>query len=616
MTDRLAWISTTDIRYVAWTLLHFLWQATLLGGLFAALNAIVRSATVRYALAVSVLILMIAAPIATFFYLRAADTDQVSVAQASAPIALAPRVAHDSSLQRVPSEPVSPDTLMWVVNLWIAGVAVFSLRTAGGLLIVERLRLSKAHPVAPRLLETCVDIQRRIGIKRAIRFCQCNGLDVPAVVGWFRPVVLLPMTVLTGLSEAQLEAVLAHELAHIKRADYLVNLLQIGAETVLFYHPAVWWLSHRIRVERENCCDDMAVRLCGNVVDYARALTYMEGGRTAPSVALALSGSPLKLRVLRLLGRNSGERVVSTGLVIGALCLASGLFASQAVIRVAHADSSKAPQTPQTVSRQTPPTPPAAADSPSAILPAIAAPPAAPPAPRAAPAAVPLVAPVAPVSEVPEVAEVQETPSTPATNETSYIDGMKAVGLNNLSVDDLVAMKIQGVTPDYVRQLQAEGLKPNADELVALRVQGVTPEYIRSMRAAGINANADDLIAMKVQDVTPEYIRSMHDLGLKVNGDDLVGMRVQGVTPEYVREIRALGLNPSADDLMGMRIQGVTPAYIKSLSAAGLTKLDSDDIMSAKIQGITPEFIEKARQHGFQNLTLDQLMSLKHAGVL
>ena len=215
----------------------------------------------------------------------------------------------------------------------------FSLRTAGGMLVIERLQRRKAAPVAHRVLQTCLDLQRTVGIKRAVRFCQCNGLDVPAVIGWFRPIVLLPMTVLAGLSQAQLEAVIAHELAHIKRWDYFVNLFQIAAETVLFYHPAVWWVSRRIRLERENCCDDMAVELCGNVVDYARALTYMEGGRTAPSLVMAASGSPLAARVLRLLGaRKSGGNVLGTGLAIGVVCLAGGILISQAFVRVAHAD--------------------------------------------------------------------------------------------------------------------------------------------------------------------------------------------------------------------------------------------------------------------------------------
>ena len=100
---------------------------------------------------------------------------------------------------------------------------------------------------------------------------------MPTVIGWLKPVVLLPASALAGLTPRQLEAILAHELAHIRRHDYLVNLLQTLVETLLFYHPAVWWLSRRIRVERENCCDDLAVSLCGDPVAYAAALADLEG---------------------------------------------------------------------------------------------------------------------------------------------------------------------------------------------------------------------------------------------------------------------------------------------------------------------------------------------------
>ena len=101
-------------------------------------------------------------------------------------------------------------------------------------------------------------------------------VDVPTVIGWLKPVVLLPASALAGLSPNQVEAILAHELAHIRRHDYLVNLLQTLVETLLFYHPAVWWLSRRIRAERENCCDDLAVSLCGDPVAYAAALAELE----------------------------------------------------------------------------------------------------------------------------------------------------------------------------------------------------------------------------------------------------------------------------------------------------------------------------------------------------
>src|SRR5207248_11451062 len=107
---------------------------------------------------------------------------------------------------------------------------------------------------------------------------------------------------LSGLTEDQIEAVIAHELAHIRRRDCFANLFQIAVETLLFYHPAVWWVSQRIRIEREHCCDDAAVALCGVAVNYARALTLTEEWRTAPSLMMAANRSPLSQRVVRILG--------------------------------------------------------------------------------------------------------------------------------------------------------------------------------------------------------------------------------------------------------------------------------------------------------------------------
>jgi hypothetical protein len=119
---------------------------------------------------------------------------------------------------------------------------------------------------------------------------------VPIVVGWIRPTLIVPAAVLGGLSPSELEAVLAHELAHIRRHDYLVNLLQSAVETLLFYHPGVWWTSHVVRVEREHCCDDLAVKACGDAVLYARAMTAIELMRHDPagSMAMAVTGSALR----------------------------------------------------------------------------------------------------------------------------------------------------------------------------------------------------------------------------------------------------------------------------------------------------------------------------------
>ena len=174
------------------------------------------------------------------------------------------------------------------VLIWIAGVTLLSARLAAGWLIVERLRRRSTRAVSAPLAARVAKMARQLRVTRPVRALESAIVDVPTVVGWLRPVILLPASALAGLSPAQLEAVIAHELAHVRRHD-LVNLLQTVVETLLFYHPAVWWLSHRIRIERENCCMTIAVELCGDRVAYAHA-------RWPISRSSAAQGRPLPWR--------------------------------------------------------------------------------------------------------------------------------------------------------------------------------------------------------------------------------------------------------------------------------------------------------------------------------
>ncbi len=492
----------------------------------------------------------------------------------------------------------------------MAGVVLFSLRSAGGFLLVQRLRRMATVPASGAVLQICRTVQQSMGITRAVRFCRSAALQVPAVVGGIRPIVLLPVTALTGLTDLQIEAIVAHELAHIQRFDYFVNLFQIFAETALFYHPAVWWVNQQIRAERENCCDDRAIAVCGNRLEYVRALTHLESLRLTPQFAMAANGSPLKARVRRLLGMAEEKEGIrsESSVVLGVLIVVGVVLAGSSFATGARSQS----ETPAV--SVVPPvvavSPAAPAAAPSVRVKPVIAPrmvivtktPIVQLAPLAPAVAVrPMIALSAPFPVMTAVhiklpairaillqAEASVAPAAPAASSESYVDGMKAAGYGDLTVDELVAMKVQGVTPDYVKQMREAGLKLDVDELIGLKVQGITPEYVRQMRAA-----APDL-----------------------DTDSLIGMKVQGVTPEYVRDMRATGLNFDTDDLIGMKVQGVTPAYVAALKSAGLEKLDADEILGAKAVGITPEFIEKARSHGFKDLDLDKLMELKTAGVL
>src|SRR5579863_10108233 len=605
------------LRSLGLSLLHFVWQGAALAALAAAALSASRKASTRYAIAIFALLLMVSAPVATYFVLHSSVSPIAATTQIPGPaVARIVKFAAANVPVAGQSRLLSGTLLTAFVELWFIGVLLFSLRTAGGFFVIARLRRRESKPMSTELLALCREMQDRLGITRAIRYCESLHLDAPAVVGWFRPVVLLPISALTGLTELQLRAIIAHELAHIRRLDSFFNLFQVAAETLLFYHPAVGWLSKRIRTERENCCDDVALAVCGNPAESARALALMEEWRAAPSFAMAANRGPLASRVTRLLGlTEKGSSLRNAGVALGVLCLAAALLAGNALfglVRTASAHSFHKPQAAASAENR---------DGAIVIT-----------APRPEPQAKPAAKPAASNTQDPQPAP-----------KSSYIDGLKAEGLDNLDADELISLKIQGVTPQYIHEIRAEGLKPDVDELVGMKVQGITPEYIHQVRAMNLKFDVDSLIGMKVQGITPEYVDQIRKLGFKPDADSLIGMKVQGITPEYVHQLNELGIHPDADDIIGMKVQGidanyirsikatglnpdkdewiglkvqgVTDEYIKSLQAAGF-KPDVDEIIGAKVQGITPQFIELAKSKGFKNLDLDKLIQLKHAGVL
>jgi beta-lactamase regulating signal transducer with metallopeptidase domain len=317
---------------IGWALLHFVWQGALVAVLTAlALAALRRSAAdVRYVVASIGLALMLTLPVVTAVQRWRTETPGQPPAAATMDAARMRAAPSATSVQanpaidgppldvRTPPEypgtrafapaawtsvlvPMRADIVAALFVVWILGVTVLSMRLLTGWLWVQRMRTHATVPAREAWQQMAHRIGRKLHLYRVVALLESTAVDVPTVVGWMKPVVLLPASALGGLSPAQIEAILAHELAHIRRHDYLVNLLQTLVETLLFYHPAVWWVSHRIRVERENCCDDLAVSLCGDPVGYAHALADLEAFR-ASRFALAATGGSLLDRVRRLVG--------------------------------------------------------------------------------------------------------------------------------------------------------------------------------------------------------------------------------------------------------------------------------------------------------------------------
>ena len=308
---------------LGWALVHFLWQGAALAIVLGVALALIRptAARTRYTFAIVTLVAMLVVPVATT--LRLYEPTVVSSPATTAPsfeVNASPSLrAAGAGVKSLPSltaasqsksagrftllrdrlEPVLP----WLVVTWMLGVLILSVRLAYGWIAARRLRTRGTRDVSAALQNVLARLAARLRVNRPVRLLESLLVEVPAVIGWLRPVVLVPASALTGLTPQQLEVLLAHELAHVRRYDYLVNLFQCVIETLLFYHPAVWWVSRRIREEREHCCDDLAVRVCGDPHLYATALVSMERIRaTTPRLALAATGGggSLITRVRRL----------------------------------------------------------------------------------------------------------------------------------------------------------------------------------------------------------------------------------------------------------------------------------------------------------------------------
>ncbi|MBA4148139.1 MAG: SEL1-like repeat protein [Verrucomicrobia bacterium] len=348
------------VQSIGWTLLHFIWQGAVLAALFAVAQFVLqnRSANARYVAGCVALVFAIILPVITFciqageFSLRPTVTQTQQVQPTSGPaVELIPPMAAAAAVQvpvpevqsRVGNVAKSPRTfdeqmqlaLPWFVIAWLFGVSVLSIRFLTGWLYLRKLVRSGVADATGPLQKTLDDLKQRLRITRTVELLKSAMVEVPTVIGWIRPVILLPASSLIGLTPGQLEAILVHELAHIRRHDFVVNLLQSMLEILFFYHPAIWWISKKVRHEREHCCDDVAVELSGDAVSYARALATLEALRHGPALALAASDGSLLGRIQRLFnhppekGRRAGKWM-SGALVLSVIVCAVFLLQGRA----------------------------------------------------------------------------------------------------------------------------------------------------------------------------------------------------------------------------------------------------------------------------------------------
>ena len=317
---------------IGWALLHLVWQGALVAALLALVLVLLsgRAASLRYAVSCGALALVVMMGVVTgvrSYPGRVAAQPKLDpspsrtflvLPSAVSPITVATfppaRVDRLRDLARTADR-----ALPAIVTFWLLGVALLTARLVIQWLQARRLVTGSASPAREPWPSLARRLALALGVRHAVRLLESTAIEVPAVLGVLRPVILLPASAVTGLTTAQLEMILAHELAHIRRHDFLVNLFQSAVETLLFYHPAVWWISRQMRIERENCCDDLAVAVCGTPLQYARALARLEELRAdAMPLAVSAKGGSLMERIRRIV---RGSRVEANP-VRGATALA------------------------------------------------------------------------------------------------------------------------------------------------------------------------------------------------------------------------------------------------------------------------------------------------------
>lgn len=310
------WLNPALIESIGLTLLHFLWQGLLIGLLYLLVAGFWRPATAagRYNLAVGTLLVLGLAPVLTLIHLTSSSVAPVAASGDSSVLV---------SLVSQAAGQANPSTLLaWTVAGWLAGVVLLSVRLLIGWHHIIRLRRSAETAAASRLKPVIVRLCEQMRIHRKVLVGVSTRVRAPVVVGWLKPLVLFPPALLNRLPNDQIEMVLAHELAHICRHDHLINLIQTVVETLLFYHPVVILISRRIRIERENACDDLAVDATRNRLAYVEMLASLEKLRhPGPRLALGVHDGQILGRIRRLVQQNRPER--QRGLTLPALLMVS-----------------------------------------------------------------------------------------------------------------------------------------------------------------------------------------------------------------------------------------------------------------------------------------------------
>jgi beta-lactamase regulating signal transducer with metallopeptidase domain len=576
--------------------------------------------------------------------------------------------------------------------IWMVGTAVVLLRMLLGMLKVWWIA-RKVEPITDVCWEMMTrNLATKLQLRKPIKLQKSKRIAVPMTWGTLRPVVLLP----DESEEWSLQCrsiVLLHELAHVKRFDCLTQMMAQLACAVYWFNPLVWYVAQQLRVEREFACDDYVLEAGTRATDYASHLVEIASAfrveAQVASMAVGMACSELESRVRAILNADLSRRTINvsqmTLAVFGVLLLVLPLaviqpwanaasrsdtriasdesVTEQSETRLSKEDSARLNTSVQvniTDENQQKSSVTHTHESKEQHQVEVSATIESGEIQQSAPH---------PVSheDVVEV-EVQsdekssakdEKPSTKPTVDGAtrmkvynitpeFIESMRKLGFDNLSINQLVQFRIHNVNEEFIREARNWGfdnLTPNqlmqlrmagitaayietmkragftnlsVNKLANLRLHNVTPEYIEMLRRLGYdNLSLDQLLSLKVHDVTEEFIRSTESWGYgKLSINDLAQVKIFNVNPEFAREMQSLGFgNLSLRNLIQLRVQGVNTGFVQEMRNMGFSNLSLEELLQMKIHGINANYIKMMRDAGFKNVSVQELIRMRLSGV-
>lgn len=576
---------------------------------------------------------------------------KAELSEASPP---APNASETLAAPRRETTSFWPQLLNFVLAVWVAGVLLFLLKLLAGFVATNLLTRRAVEFEDPTMIELFTSLLVEVNLKSTIRLLRSERTSMPVVYGILRPAVLLPAAA-EEWSEERRRMVLLHELTHVSRRDCLTQLLAQLACAVYWFNPFVWFAARRLRVEREQACDDFVLSIGTKPSDYANHLLEIARSmqersifRWSQTTSVAMARrSQLEGRLLAILSKENKRGAMSRAMAMGLVASICVLLVALAAIRptIIHAQNSRSSQH-------------ASLDEEGN-------------AERALPNSFAIDVAGREVGVVLHSAEARESGDKSEETAATVVDAQGQVlhsmltgkeGGENLEegferVDGQEAAEVaaeqtttvasmievkplikqeanafinaahrqerpaqtQSRSGDFIDEMASVGYTNlSVDELIKLKTAGVSADYVRSLRALGFaSLTSKEVTSMSIHGVSAAYVQSIRAAGYNdLSAKDLTSFRIHGITPEYIKTVRDAGYgNLPAKQLVEFAIHGVTPAFISGIRAVGYNNLPAKELISLRVSGVTPEFIRKARSR-LGELTLKQIISLRNMGIL